>query len=1519
MLKPVFACSNRPAHVGRATDSANNRRPSLQDGIFHLYIHWQLATIFLLTITFILYPSSTSASAVTQSPPSRLIIELERPPLLVALEPEVQAAGVKGKLDINTPHAQTYVAALQAEQATFMQTLQTEFPSLSMSRYIDEFGVHQEASYQLVLNGIAVALDGRADHAQQVQLQRQIAKMPGVKAVYPDQLYTTRLYTSTSLIQTLSAWDLSGVDGIDHAGAGVKIASLDGGLHKDAPMFDGSGYTYPAGYEPDGKGETSNNNGKIIVSRTYFRPWDPPTAGDEHPWPGINGTSHGVHTGSIAAGNVITELNYYGYNAGRISGVAPRAYVMSYRLFYNSIHGNGGFYTIEGIAAIEDAVKDGADIINNSWGSGPLSEGGTFSPIDRALINAAKANIFVVMSAGNSGPWLGTADHPSSDYINVAASSTGGTITIGRVAVERTNTVTQTANPPQNISYTQARFGPFITLGQEVAYNLVAAEDVDAENAEACEQFTPGVFNTLSNPITQTAVLVKRGTCFFIEKVYHAQQAGADFVIVYNDRDGDTLMTMSCGSLCDDYNINVSSIFIGENHGKTILALLDADPQLRLRLDTFATQTGQKVDYITNFSSRGPGVGNVLKPDIAAPGLNILAQGFTPNTRGEDRHLFYGQSSGTSMAAPHVAGAAALIKQLHPDWSNAYIKSALMSTAKYIDIFAYNARGDVVPAQPLDMGAGRLDIGAAINPGIILEPPSLSIGKIHLGSARAITVNVTNVAMETETYNIGTRFTGNGFTQTVSLSGVTVTPSVLTLDAGASSVITVTFSTTDGVGLGHNQGYIELGGTRHDGHMPLWAQVIRPVPLADVLIIDNDFSDLSPAHDYRWYYTNALAKLGYTYSVVNVDTFAGLPTTIPDETTLNAFRAVILFTGDNFQPNGTFNTATGLTKGDEARLVEYLNSGGTLIAMGQDLAAALNMNATDPPPARREILYHDRLGANFIQDSVSTAQMPDQRIDTSPSAPRLFENIQLVLSETRRYSATVPLVYRPDDATDFSSGLVQLGIADLSYEVANHRLSYNVGLNNPSRPLTITASHLRINDEIMPLEPFTVPNFITTPLRYSGVVTLTQAQTADLLDNQHTLDLDVLFTLTQTNVITGSDITTTTDNITTTTIVEFPETFSGQITPQPVPTQRFIDELDTRFHDNTVDPTDSPLNPNSHPFNQAILRYPGPNNVYSGTVAIANRKQPILENPGIDYRGRSIYAAFGLEGMSNVMTQTQGVAPTTRAQLLGTFLSWGWSEPLTAVMTDVHKLEGGKARLFTATLTRTQITLVPTDTVSTITPVSYRWDMGDNAGIVGPLTNAQMQYVYANCGNYTVRTEVTDSNGNTAIASQPVEVSTGCDEPSPPLSVLANPTRTTPGSTVTYAILGRNATASAFSGTVVTMTLPVSTTFDSTQSTLGWRKVDTDGSVTRYTISVGGVAPDNMIYAVLAVTIDTEILGSNATNKVIRAPSVLLQANDGIQFEVAASDGAQPSTVQPNDVVVVRTENPRVFLPIVAR
>ncbi len=944
---------------------------------------------FLLTPLAFAQGPETTDGPLGPAMSHRLIVELDSPPLAVWVDENQVARSAQGRLNPRSVTTQQYLAQLQAEQLAFVNALQSVLPNAQVSQYLNEAGVANEARYQVVLN--AITIDPGTDDLEMAR--RNLKGMTNVKEVHYDYAHYSMLYTSTHLINAPAAW--SQVGGQAEGGKGIKIASMDGGLHHAARMFTNTGsITFPEGYPlPNNRGTPDvdqNNNGKIIVSRAYFRPWDPPmgaftnTQGvfieaDDKVWPGGSGTSHGVHTGGIAGGNIVDNVDIFGFDPGPVSGVAPAAWMMSYRVFYESVNGLSSFYNAEGIAALEDIVVDGADVVNNSWGAGPGSRGAPFDPLDQALVNASRAGVFVSMSAGNSGPGFGTGDHSSTEYINVAASTTGGTIAAGRVNIIAPEPISDAL---QSIPFNNARFGPTLDVGQSYTYAIKTAQSADASNFRGCNAWPEGTF-------TGKAAIISRGICEFGLKVVNAQNAGAVFVVVYNHATGgDGLIPMGAGAVGDQATI--PSIFVGHTNGLGIVAWHDqhGDASI-LEYNTIGFQLGDTPDRIAGFSSRGPAVGNNLKPDIAAPGVNILSQGYTFGESGEARHLGFGQSSGTSMASPHVAGAAALLRQIHPDWGNAEIKSALMSTAKYTDVYNF----DGTPAQPLDMGAGRLDLTKAADPGVILDPPSLAFGFMSAGASKSLSVKVTNITPETETYQLSTLDTRGGFTQTQPLSITSLSATSLTLDANESQMVTVTISYT---GAWNEQGYVILAGQTHQAHFPIWAEIIDPQPTAQILLIDADLSG-SPRlpqgllPDTQGAYTETLQTLGHTYDVWN--TAVTTTSSLPDRKTLLAYEVIIYFTGDNF--------FASLSATDLDALVEYANNGGILIMMGQDLAAHFGDDFTEQAGSfTRNFIYWIIMGANWLQDSVSNSELPTSPIVTSPYAPEAFAGIQLDLAGT---------------------------------------------------------------------------------------------------------------------------------------------------------------------------------------------------------------------------------------------------------------------------------------------------------------------------------------------------------------------------------------------------------------------------------------------------------------------------------------------------------------------------------------
>ncbi|MCA9981385.1 MAG: PKD domain-containing protein, partial [Anaerolineales bacterium] len=296
-------------------------------------------------------------------------------------------------------------------------------------------------------------------------------------------------------------------------------------------------------------------------------------------------------------------------------------------------------------------------------------------------------------------------------------------------------------------------------------------------------------------------------------------------------------------------------------------------------------------------------------------------------------HLGYGMATGPSMAAPQVAGGAVLLRQIHPDWSQRDIQSALMTTAKFRHV--YNPDGS--PAQPLDMGAGRLDLSRSADPGVLVWPPRLSFGFVPSGTMASLTVTVRSVADTPQTYALGWLDTRGGFPGHPTLPGFSVSPESLALGVGDTAVVTITFSSTQ-TSLGDQQGYLLLTSDSHEAHLPAWARVLSPAqanPPADVLLIDNDGSTRYGKIDYVNIYTQTLSNLGLSYTLLDADTaLANGASDTLDEIELAAYPAVVYFSGDN-------NALDSFPIADRYRLNEFAAHGGTLLVTGQDARRTL--------------------------------------------------------------------------------------------------------------------------------------------------------------------------------------------------------------------------------------------------------------------------------------------------------------------------------------------------------------------------------------------------------------------------------------------------------------------------------------------------------------------------------------------------------------------------------------------------
>lgn len=667
--------------------------------------------------------------------PQRFIVEMESPALAkyqggIGSFAATASAKEGQKINVQSAEVKNYANHLTKEQNNFSSALSKTVPNAKVERH-----------FQTLFNGVTVVGQGLT--------AEKLAQMPGVKSVYPETMYEISMDASHRIINTQAMWDA--VSGMENAGKGVKVAVIDGGIRPENPMFADAGFTAPSGNLPSddycSTVDASFCNNKLIVAR-----WSQPTfpvCADEYMSPlGFGG--HGTHVAGTAVGNKVSTT--FKEIPVELSGVAPAAYLMVYKALYSKADCTGGSGSnIMLMEALEHAVNDGADVINNSWGGGAGGDPAS-SPYKTMFEAAEAAGVVVVTAAGNDGNGPQTIGCPACIESGITVANT----TTGRFFA---NSFNAGGDDLLAIPSSDA------VLSEDITAPVIAAVNLDAENANGCDAFAADSFK-------DGIALISRGTCNFSLKATNAKAAGAKALVVYNNAAGaPTTMSMPGEPFPAVMITKDAGLAVIEAMGDTVTTGTIVSKTKRIMVSELA-------DNLNSTSSRGPdGNQNILKPDIAAPGTNILSA-FSPDDGGEDFNMI----SGTSMASPHVAGAAALMSQLHPEWSANDIKTALTSTAKFEGILDDDA---VTPATPFDMGAGRMDLDAAAKAVLTFDKPSIASDSC-VGPC-TFTRTVYNKSDATTSWSLSTSSDS---------TGITVSPSTLELAAGASATFTVTVDST---------------------------------------------------------------------------------------------------------------------------------------------------------------------------------------------------------------------------------------------------------------------------------------------------------------------------------------------------------------------------------------------------------------------------------------------------------------------------------------------------------------------------------------------------------------------------------------------------------------------------------------------------------------------------------------------------------------------------------------------------
>ncbi len=752
--------------------------------------------------------SLLAATGLAQRGSNTYIVVLKDPPLAEAMQ---------SRKDLLRNEANSQRSALVAKQT-------------ALSAQMASSGIQIIDSTQVLLNALYIQAS-----AEQIEQIKGIPEVDRVQRMLPLKRHINK---ALDVVNVRSAWNQVG--GISGAGAGVKIAILDTGIDQNHPAFKDFSSSTPAGY-PKCKadnGDCAFTNNKVIAARSYVdllnfafgsdavntRP-DDNTPRDR--------IGHGTATAMVAAGQE------HDSPVGRISGVAPRAFLGNYKIF-GSRGVNDKTYPSVVVKALEDAIADGMDIASLNLGApagyGPLDNVcGTQKnqPCDafaNAVQNAIRLGLIVSISAGNSGD-IG-ANAPSLNTIESPGTAPGA-ITVGAITNSHIwyNTLTVLGNGvPSELQSVNMRFGDGPQLSSAIEAQVTDVSSVTSSRL-GCDPLP-------DNSMAGRIALVERGTCLLAQKVNNAQRAGA-IAVVITGLEGAGVFQLSGLD-----NTSIPAALIGFNAGNSLRSFL-SNQQRNLRLNPAFREVGAAADEIAIFSSQGPGIGNYsVKPDMVAVGTDLYMATQRTDPNGEMYNPNgYVVAEGTSFSAPMVAGAAALVKQKSPGLRPAQVKSALANTGN-TNLVDYDNNGRQVQAAVTAMGGGKLDANRALQSNVAVEPSSIGFGIISPGSfPPSQGLAISNLA-SSGSLNLSIRVE-----QRNPASGITIaaTPATFALLAGRETQVSVRMSGTRPAN-GKYDGFIVISGGATDVRVP-YTFYVGPGAAFNMYALGGAFYDAIPGYE----------------------------------------------------------------------------------------------------------------------------------------------------------------------------------------------------------------------------------------------------------------------------------------------------------------------------------------------------------------------------------------------------------------------------------------------------------------------------------------------------------------------------------------------------------------------------------------------------------------------------------------------------------------------------------------------
>ena len=695
------------------------------------------------------------------------------------------------RIDLNAADTVAYSNYLEGKQQTFLNKASSKLGNSPKVTY----------KYKNAFNGMALRLTQQEAEA--------LSSLADVAYVEREQMERMETDTGPIHVGAPIVWDGEGQSAIN-MGEGVIIGVIDSGVNSDHRSFadvgdDGYDHTNPWGagvYVGDCAGDfASMCNDKLIGVRSYasvtdnyddveiFGTTPPAKNGEDY-------GGHGSHTASTAGGNILLDvplvdpetgkaqgdgINTTGFEFGQISGVAPHANIVAYQICNPGDTGDkySGCPGAAIIAALDDAVRDGVDILNYS-----ISGGGNpwASSTELGFLAAQEAGIFSSVSAGNDGPDANTTSKNAPWYTVVGASTHGREVAFEKEIGGFTGGDTEL----EAIEGKSASGG--ITASVVWAGDYTNSNDPDGDPEQCLKPFPEGTFDG-------EIVVCDRGEIARVSKAINAAAGGAGGFVLGNIDGGSDTVTNDVyvvpGIHISAENGNALRTWLatGEGHTATITA---ADGEL---------QIGQ-ADDMADFSSRGSNntVPDIMTPSVTAPGVSIYAA-YSDEQYGHDETgtapADFAFLQGTSMSAPHVAGAGAVLKSAHPTWTADNIRSALMLTA----VTDVRKEDGVTPADVFDMGSGSIRVNLAHKTGLVMNETAANYTAANPsegGDPKTLNIpsvsNANCVGLCDWTRTVTATAAGTWTVEGTAISDglvITTTPATFTLAAGESQTIAI--------------------------------------------------------------------------------------------------------------------------------------------------------------------------------------------------------------------------------------------------------------------------------------------------------------------------------------------------------------------------------------------------------------------------------------------------------------------------------------------------------------------------------------------------------------------------------------------------------------------------------------------------------------------------------------------------------------------------------------------------------